>query len=341
MPRVGGIGAGPATGCARMTPKISGFVVAYNRENLIETCLRGARFVDQLIVVDKSSTDATAAIAERIADTVIRVPWSPTVEETRALALSHCVHDWVLFLDDDEMLSHEAVRFLHGRHFDRARDVHYLPRKDYILGRFDPRAYYWPEHHVRFFRRGAVAFGPTVHGGVAVLTDNVAHIPEGTGICIHHLSHPDVAGWIEKVNRYTSSPDRVRPEQDVAGLAAFAHARIEHWMARTGPSGAEDYPAAVAVLRAVYDIVDRLKTYEEGVGSGDADRFAATCAELRSAYDVLEIRFAIPTGHDRASAAPASLPVALPEIPSQPVWMPPRRGLAGRMRECARILRGG
>jgi glycosyltransferase involved in cell wall biosynthesis len=340
MARMGGADAALVTGCARMSTKISGFVIAYNRENLIETCLRGARFVDQLVVVDKSSTDATAAIAGRIADTVISVPWSPTVEETRALALSHCAHDWVLFLDDDEMLSPEAVRFLHGRHFDRTRDVHYLPLKHYILGRFDPRAYYWPEHHARFFRRGTVAFRPTVHGGVAILTDNIARIPEESGICIHHLSHPDVAGWIEKTNRYTSRPDRVRPETDVAGLAAFAHARIEHWMARTKPSGAEEYPAAVAVLRAVYDIVDRLKTYEEGAGDGGADRFAATCAELQSAYDALETRFAIPTGHDPARAAPIASPVPAPETPP-PIWTPPRRGLADRLRESVRILRGG
>jgi len=334
-----GVGAVPATGCVHMTPRISGFVVAYNRESLIETCLRGARFVDQLVVIDKSSTDATAAIAGRFADTVIRVPWSPTVEETRALALSHCVHDWVLFLDDDEMLSAEAVRFLHGRHFDRARDVHYLPLKHYILGRFDPNAHYWPEHHVRFFRRGAVEFRPTVHGGVAVLTANVAHIPEASGICIHHLSHPDVAGWIEKTNRYTYRPDRVRPEADVEGFAAFAHARIEHWMGRTRPSGAEDYPAAVAVLRAIYDIVDRLKTYEEGAGESGAERFAAACAELQSAYDVLETRFAIPTGHDPARPVPVMAPS--PETTAPPVWTPPRRGLAGRLRACARILLGG
>jgi hypothetical protein len=27
------------------------------------------------------------------------------------------------------------------------------------------------------------------------------------GIHIDHLSHPDVAAWIEKTNRYTSMPD--------------------------------------------------------------------------------------------------------------------------------------
>ena len=38
------------------TDRISGFVVAYNRAALLETCLRSIRFADELIVVDKSST---------------------------------------------------------------------------------------------------------------------------------------------------------------------------------------------------------------------------------------------------------------------------------------------
>ena len=36
---------------------ISGFVIAYNRAPLLGTCLRSLRFVDELIVIDKSSTD--------------------------------------------------------------------------------------------------------------------------------------------------------------------------------------------------------------------------------------------------------------------------------------------
>ena len=62
--------------------RISGFVVAYNRAELLATCLRSLRFVDELIVIDKSSTDDTPRVARRYADRVITVPWSPTVEET-------------------------------------------------------------------------------------------------------------------------------------------------------------------------------------------------------------------------------------------------------------------
>lgn len=268
--------------------RISGFVITYNREDLIATCLRSIRFVDELIVVDKSSTDGTRAIAERYADRVITVPWSPTVEESRAAALAACRHDWIAYLDDDEMFSPAAIALL--RRPPRPPIAAYgLPRRHYILGRFDPRSYHWPEHVPRFFRRDAVAFNNTVHGGMRLLTEHVETIPADSDVCIHHLSHRDAAQWIEKTNRYTSRPDRVRCQTDT-DLIGFAHARIDHWMARTRGTDGGDYPAAVALLRAIYDMVDRVKCWEEAQGQDGAALLAAQCEALDRAYEALESR---------------------------------------------------
>jgi glycosyltransferase involved in cell wall biosynthesis len=238
---------------------ISGFVVAYNRAALVGTCLRSLRFVDELIVIDKSSTDDTPRIARCYADRVVTVPWSPTVEETRKLALRHCRHEWIAFLDDDEMLSPAAIEFLRAERAPDAADIVSLPLRHHILGRFDARAYYWPEHQLRFFRKGAVEFGPTVHGGIRLLSERVERIAAESPIRIEHLSHPDTAQWIERTNRYTSRANRVGIAAESANLIAFAHARIDHWQAKSRDSDRNDYPAAVALLRAIYDMVDRLK----------------------------------------------------------------------------------
>lgn len=282
-----------------MRAPISGFVIAYNRAELLATCLRSIRFVDQLIVIDKSSTDATPRIARRYADTVLTVPWTPTVEETRSFALEKCRHDWVAFLDDDEMLTPEAIEYLHAPRGPDAPEAVALPRRHWILGAFDPDAYYWPEHQVRFFRKGAVAFGPTVHGGIELRTDRVEQIPASSPICIEHLSHVDAAQWIERTNRYTSRPARISAEPDGADMIDFAHQRIDHWLARSHHSDRNDYAAAVALLRAVYDMVDRVKLWEQQRGLDGASAFQRRCAELGRAYDELEQRFGIPTRRRR------------------------------------------
>jgi len=292
---------------------ISALVIAYNREAIIGTCLRGLSFADEIVVVDKNSSDGTPSIATGLADRVVRVPWSPAVEETRAMAAKLCAHDWILFLDDDECLSPEAVRFIDAELRAPRAEVYRFPLRHYILGMHDERAYYWPERHVRLFRKPAVDFTPTVHGGITLRSDRVFDISEDGGACIHHLSHQNVAQWIEKSNRYTSRPDRVRCQQEGSGIVRFAHARIDHWQQRTKPSGPDEYPAALAVLRAVYDLIDRLKGWEDEAGLDGEALFRAACARLDAAYaaDLADIacprdgaaaRESHPAG---ASAAPA------------------------------------
>ena len=256
-----------------MREKLSAFVVTHNRRSLLETCLRAVSFADELIVIDKSSTDGSATIASRYADRVEVVPWSPTVEETRAYALSLCRHDWVLFLDDDEVLSSESGPYLRQAMTEMEAEIFAIPLRHYMLGVHDERAFYWPEVHHRLFHKGAIEFIPTVHGGTVLHSDRIANIPVETGVCIHHLSHPDVTSFIERTNRYTSRPDRAHIIGYEDDLVGFAHHRIDHWVDRTGHTSPDDYPAAVALLRAVYDIVDRLKTWETARGVDGAELF--------------------------------------------------------------------
>jgi hypothetical protein len=258
--------------------KISAFVICYNRADTIGTCLRALRFADELIVIDKSSTDGSPGIAQSHADHVVTVPWTPTVEGTRALALSLCRHDWIVFMDDDECLDANAGQHIHRELESPAADIYEFPLRHYILGRHDERAYYWPEHHVRLFRRDAVTFSGTVHAGVLRHSDRVARFP--VDVAIHHFSNADVAGWIEKTNRYTANPNRALIKAGPDGLTAFAHQRIDHWMACTGDHAPSGYPVAVALLRAVYDMVDGLKAWEETSGADGADLLREACEHL-------------------------------------------------------------
>jgi glycosyltransferase involved in cell wall biosynthesis len=266
-------------------PRISAFVISFNRANILGTCLRGLAFADELIVVDKSSTDGSRAIAEALADTVLTVPWTPTVEETRTLALSLCRHEWILFMDDDECLCPGAEQRIRAEIADPRGDIYAFPLRNYILGKHDERAYYWPENHVRLFRRGAVTFSATVHAGLICHSARSVTLSPDDGVCLHHFSHADVTGWIEKANRYTSRRDRAGIMVGPEGFSNFAHERIDHWMLRTEDIAPDGYPAAVALLRAVYDMIDALKTWEAEAGLDGHALFKRGCEALDAAYE--------------------------------------------------------
>lgn len=134
---------------ARCRHKLSAVVVSYNREEIVGTVLRGIQFADEVVLRDKSSTDRTVEIGAALADRVVRVPWSPTVEETRASIESFCAHDWILYLDDDECLSPEAALFIDKELYDPRADLYRLPLRHSIMAQHDEDAYYWPESHMR------------------------------------------------------------------------------------------------------------------------------------------------------------------------------------------------
>jgi glycosyltransferase involved in cell wall biosynthesis len=289
-----------------MRAPISAFVVSYNRAAIIETCLKSVRFADELIVVDKGSTDGTAQIAARYADRLITVPWSPTVEITRQFALSECSHDVIVFLDDDEVLSVPGIEYILERARTRLFDVLAIPLRHYILGRHDEGAYYWPERQIRAFRKPCVEFGGTVHAGVRVVSGEVESIGLDTGICVHNVSYRNTHDWVEKTNRYTSCADRAMtphlpPDQ---GLRAYLKARTDHWF---GPEQDRSlYVDAISALRVVYDIVDIVKSLESTLGVSPDSDFAAVCNELSRELEAFTNAFRAPASAPTPSEQTAS-----------------------------------
>jgi len=272
--------------------KLSGFVITYNSGEILRTCLRSLRFVDELIVVDKSSTDGTPAIARQFADKVISVPWSPLPTETRFVAHHACSHDFILYLDHDECLSTEAIRWFQHNAGHHPAGVFRVPKREYVMGRHDEEAYYWPSHNVRAFRRGAAQFVATLHEEVGHIQGEVFDLPIDGGICLHNLSHRDAYEWVEKTNRYTVDHDRRSFFDATVPLELFGQERVEFYLSHS--KSRSDYVVAAALLRAVYDIVDRVKLWEAAEGLDGNAEFAAVCARLEASYDA----FGLPKSKD-------------------------------------------
>ncbi len=87
-------------------------LIARNEERCIARCLDSARaHVDQMLVLDTGSTDATREIAASGGARVISAAWPDDFSAARNLALSHTDAPWRLVLDADEWL-HAGMRCL-------------------------------------------------------------------------------------------------------------------------------------------------------------------------------------------------------------------------------------
>ncbi len=89
--------------------KLSVYIVTLNEEERLENTLRAAaKVADDILVVDSGSTDRTEEIARRHGARFVFNKWKDISSQKR-FAQNACVHDWVLSLDADEVLSEKLI----------------------------------------------------------------------------------------------------------------------------------------------------------------------------------------------------------------------------------------
>lgn len=92
-----------------MAHAIALVMIARNEARCIARCLASARpFVDEMIVLDTGSTDATREIAAAAGARVLSAEWPDDFSAARNLALSHTRAPWRLVMDADEWIASGA-----------------------------------------------------------------------------------------------------------------------------------------------------------------------------------------------------------------------------------------
>ena len=99
--------------------KLSLALIAKNESRCLARCLRSVEtIVDEIVVVDTGSTDATVAIAQEFNAKVSQFTWSNDFSAARNHALDQTTGEWILVLDADEhagpALSREIRDFIGG-----------------------------------------------------------------------------------------------------------------------------------------------------------------------------------------------------------------------------------
>ncbi len=114
---------------AELHPPISAYIRTQNEERMIEEVIKAAlTLVREVIVIDSGSTDRTIEIARAAGARVRHQDWLGNGKQKRA-AEDIALHDWVLDLDADEVITPEFAKevkalFASGEPF---QDAFYTP----------------------------------------------------------------------------------------------------------------------------------------------------------------------------------------------------------------------
>jgi glycosyltransferase involved in cell wall biosynthesis len=187
---------------------LSAVLITRNAAAVLEPCLDSLAFADEIVVVDSSSTDATAEIAARKGARVVQKEWLGFGRQ-KQFAVEQASHDWVLCLDADERVSAQLAASIQSALAAPVSPVYRMARRNRFLGRWLSHGEGYPDWSPRLFNRMNARWSDDlVHEKVLF-----AVTPGTLEGDLMHDSLDDLATYLERQNRYTTLAARQAFEQ--------------------------------------------------------------------------------------------------------------------------------
>jgi len=184
------------------SPAISVCIVCRNEADKLAVCLPSVAWADEVVLMDLSSEDGSAAIAVRFGARVVHRAPVPVVEKVRNEVAAYARNDWILAIDPDERVSPGLAAEL-ARVAGRIDiDAVMIPRRNVDFG-FEPS--HWMhrfEPQLRMYRRSTVRFPEEPNAPPSVPVDRVYRVPPRDDLALVHDRNRNVAEVLDRVLRY-------------------------------------------------------------------------------------------------------------------------------------------
>jgi Tfp pilus assembly protein PilF len=188
-------------------PTLALSMIVKNGERDLPDCLASVRgVVDEIVVADTGSSDASIELARAAGARVISIPWEDDFAKARNLSLAEVTSDWVLMLDADERLDPGAAALLPALLSHRAAAGYQVTIRNYVStlehkiwdrpakpndSDYGPaRSYpaYVDHENVRLFRREPdIYFTGRVHETVGWQILAAKRLIASSNLLIHHM----------------------------------------------------------------------------------------------------------------------------------------------------------
>ncbi|TSC87758.1 MAG: glycosyl transferase family protein [Microgenomates group bacterium Gr01-1014_7] len=183
---------------------ISTVVINYNQSNKLEDCLKSVQnFADEILVVDLGSTDQSQQVAKKFNAIFIQHKFVPYVEIIRNFAVSKANGDWILVLDPDEQITDDLAKKLKDVTLEDKYAAVNIPRKNIFFGKWIAHTNWWPDRHVRFFKKGKVKWEDRIHFYPRV-DGKVLDLPAREDLAIIHFGYQSIEQFIDRQSRYST-----------------------------------------------------------------------------------------------------------------------------------------
>ncbi len=178
---------------------ISATLITYNEERNIAEALQSLSWVDEIVVIDSGSSDATLEICRRFTDRIIHRDWTGYVDQ-KNFAVERACNDWIFSLDADERSSPELSIEIQKLATQGFRNHGYrIPRVAFFMGRWIRHGDWYPDYQLRLFDRKYGRWeGGRVHESVKTTIE--------TGFLkgeIHHYTYHSLSEYLQRLEIYS------------------------------------------------------------------------------------------------------------------------------------------
>lgn len=180
--------------------KLSVFIITYNEERILDKCLNKLSWVDEIVVVDSGSTDATLDICKKYHVKVFHNDFQGFGAQ-KQFALEKTSNDWVLSLDADEILSDELISEIQNT-LKTASNISgfYIKRKHVFLGKVFDYGHESKQYILRLFRKDHGMFdGKKVHENI-ILEGESSKLKSN----FLHYTTRSLDSYIQKLSKYAA-----------------------------------------------------------------------------------------------------------------------------------------
>lgn len=182
-----------------MTQKISATIITKNEATNIEATLKALDFVDEIIIVDSHSTDATISIAEKYQAKVFQRDFK-NYGNQKNNAADLASGPWILNVDADEVVSPELKESIRKIINQNPDDIFELDRLNYYCGKPIKFGGWYPDYNIRLYKKDLARWTePHVHER---LEKNDKLPPKRIEGKLHHYTFSSIEDQVNRNTRY-------------------------------------------------------------------------------------------------------------------------------------------
>ena len=206
-------------------PTLSVAMIVKNEAHHLAQCLDTVTaWVDEIVILDSGSTDATQQIAEQYGAKFYQNTDWPGFGKQRQLAQQYVTSDYVLWLDADERVTPELRQSIQAAIAQDAPNTAYkIPRLSEIFGHKIRHSGWYPDYVIRLYRKDFARYGDQLVHEKVELPAN-ANIQKLQGDLLHY-TYQNIHHYLVKSAGYATA---WADQREKAGKKATLWQGISH-----------------------------------------------------------------------------------------------------------------